>query len=105
MTWQRKCFRSQFSHSPHLALSRQVDVVCSLKFLISYRTWISEKTNFKREVAEISLAHGNKDRVEAAYARAEFREQRRQLSDAWGAFCSMPSSRPSGDVIDFKRGA
>ena len=74
-------------------------------FRASYRTWISEKTNFKREVAEISLAHGNKDRVEAAYARAEFREHRRQLSDAWGAFCSMPSSRPTGDVIAFGRGA
>ena len=60
---------------------------------------------FKREVAEISLAHGNRDRVEAAYARAEFRDQRRQLSDAWGAFCSMPSSRPAGDVVDFRRGA
>jgi integrase len=74
-------------------------------FRATYRTWISEKTNFKREVAEVSLAHGNKDKVERAYQRAEFRAQRRQLSDAWGAFCSMPSVRPSGDVVAFGRSA
>jgi integrase len=70
-------------------------------FRASFRTWIDERTNVKREVAEIALAHGNKDKVEAAYARAEFREQRRQLSDSWGAFCSMPSIRTSGDVVAF----
>jgi integrase len=74
-------------------------------FRATYRTWIDERTSFKREVAEISLAHGNRDKVEAAYARAAFREQRRQLADAWGAFCDMPSVRPSGDVIAFGRGA
>ena len=72
-------------------------------FRATYRTWIDEKTSTKHEVAEISLAHGSKDRVAAAYARGEFREQRRELSNLWGAFCSMPSVRPSGDVLDFAR--
>jgi integrase len=67
----------------------------------TYRTWCSERTSFPREVAEISLAHGNRDKVEAAYNRAEFREHRRQLSAAWGAFCSRPSGRPAGDVVAF----
>jgi integrase len=74
-------------------------------FRATFRTWIDEKTSFRREVAEISLAHGNRDRVERAYARATFTEQRRQLADAWGAFCDMPSSKPTGDVIAFGRGA
>jgi integrase len=69
----------------------------------TFRTWCSERTHFPAAVAEISLAHGNKDRIEAAYNRAEFREQRRQLADAWGAFCSMPSSRPTGDVVPIHR--
>jgi integrase len=71
----------------------------------SFRTWCSERTSFPSEVADIALAHGSKDKIRAAYDRAEFREQRRQLADQWNAFCSMPSSRTTGDVIAFGRGA
>jgi integrase len=67
----------------------------------SFRTWCSERTSFPREVAEISLAHGNKDKIEAAYDRAEFREHRRQLATMWGEFLAKPSSRPAGDVVAF----
>jgi integrase len=70
-------------------------------FRATYKTWCDERTHFSKRVVEISMAHGNADKVEDAYSRAEFREYRRQLADAWGAFCSMPSGRPAGDVVAF----
>jgi integrase len=72
----------------------------------TFKTWVQEKaSSYPNDVSEMALAHGNKDATEAAYARAEFREQRRQLAEAWGAFCSAPSIRPTGTLLDFSRRA
>jgi integrase len=43
-------------------------------FRTSFRTWPQEQTNFSREVAEAALAHVNKDKSEAAYARSDLFE-------------------------------
>lgn len=54
-------------------------------FRSSFRDWCSEQ-GYSRDLAERSLAHTIKDKVEAAYHRTDLLEQRRDLMNAWGAF-------------------
>lgn len=58
-------------------------------FRTSFRTWTQEKTDFPREVAEAALAHTIKDQAEAAYARSELMEKRRELGEAWAAYLAQ----------------
>lgn len=61
------------------------------------RMWAAECTDFPREVCEQALAHKLRDRVEAAYQRADYFEKRRSLMDAWETFClSKPASSDAG---------
>ncbi len=54
-------------------------------FRSSFRDWCSEQ-GYSRDLAERSLAHTIKDKVEAAYHRTDLLEQRRELMNAWGRF-------------------
>jgi len=58
-------------------------------FRSSFRDWAAERTNYPREVAEHALAHSLADKVEAAYRRGDLLQKRKQLMDAWAAFCSV----------------
>lgn len=62
-------------------------------FRSSFRDWAAEETSFPGEVAEAALAHAIPNRVEAAYRRTDFLAKRRQLMDAWGAYCSGGGAR------------
>ena len=55
-------------------------------FRASFRTWAQERTNVPREVCEAALAHTLKDKAEAAYARSDLFERRRELMEAWSRF-------------------
>ena len=55
-------------------------------FRSSFRDWAGECTNFPREVCETALAHVNPNKVEAAYARSDLFEKRRELMTAWARF-------------------
>lgn len=55
-------------------------------FRTSFRTWVQEQTNAPREVAEAALAHAIKDKSEAAYARSDLFEKRRELMNDWATF-------------------
>jgi hypothetical protein len=59
---------------------------------VAFRQGCAEATSFPREVAEAALAHTNKDRVEAAYQRSDFFEQRKLLMYQWGSYCASKSS-------------
>ncbi len=54
-------------------------------FRSSFRDWCSEH-NYSHDLAERSLAHLVKNKVEAAYHRTDLLEQRRTLMQAWGNF-------------------
>ena len=58
-------------------------------FRSSFRDWCSEN-GYSRDLAERSLAHTIKDKVEAAYHRTDLLEQRRPLMDAWERFITTP---------------
>ena len=52
-------------------------------FRSTFRDWAGETTGFPREVIEAALAHGIKDKAEAAYARSDLFDKRRSLMEAW----------------------
>lgn len=52
-------------------------------FRSTFRDWAGETTGFAREVIEAALAHGIKDKAEAAYARSDLFDKRRDLMAAW----------------------
>ena len=55
-------------------------------FRSAFRDWVAEQTSFPGEWAEAALAHSQANKVEAAYRRTKFLDQRRQLMDAWQQF-------------------
>lgn len=57
----------------------------------SFRTWAQEQADTAGEVVEMALAHVNADRVEAAYARSNLLDKRRQLMQAWADFLQAPA--------------
>jgi integrase len=64
-------------------------------FRSTFRDWAAERTDFPSEVVEMALAHSISNKVEAAYRRGDLFDKRRQLAEAWAAFCTgIPPSRP-----------
>jgi integrase len=61
-------------------------------FRSTFRDWISERTAFPHEVAEMALAHTVGNKVEAAYRRGDLFQKRRQLAEAWARYCTSPSA-------------
>ena len=55
-------------------------------FRSSFRDWAAEETDHPREVIEAALAHGVRNRVEAAYPRSDLFERRRVLMDDWARY-------------------
>lgn len=62
-------------------------------FRSTFRDWVSEKTEFRSEIAEAALAHAIGDKTEAAYRRGDLFEKRRKLMEAWGAFAHQRIKR------------
>jgi integrase len=52
----------------------------------TFRDWAAERTEFPRDMAEISLAHNVGNEVERAYRRGDMVEKRRAMMAAWGRF-------------------
>jgi integrase len=56
-------------------------------FRSSFRDWAGDCTAFARDVVEASLAHVIENKTEAAYRRSDALEKRRELMQAWAAYC------------------
>jgi integrase len=69
-------------------------------FRSSFRDWAAERTAFPAEVAEMALAHTVADAVERAYRRGDLFEKRRQLAEAWAAFCA--AAPIAGEVVPIR---
>ena len=50
-------------------------------------TWANESGRFRPDVVEVALAHREGDRVRAAYNRAQFAEELRQMWQDWADVC------------------
>lgn len=69
-------------------------------FRSTFRDWVSESTNYPRDVAEMALAHAIEDKSEAAYRRGDLIEKRRALMSDWAAHCAVV--RVTGDVVQIR---
>jgi integrase len=54
----------------------------------AFKDWCRERTNFADEVSEAALAHVEKDKTKAAYARSDLLNKRRKLMEAWATYCN-----------------
>ena len=52
----------------------------------SFREWCALEAKVSDRIAEAALAHIDKDRVQAAYLRSNFVEERRKLMQSWADF-------------------
>jgi integrase len=55
-------------------------------FRSTFRDWAGDETEFSNELIELALAHGIKDKAEAAYRRRTAISKRRELMEAWATF-------------------
>jgi integrase len=67
-------------------------------FRSAFRDWAAE-TGFNNDWAESALAHSVPNRVEAAYRRTNFLEQRRGLMAAWSSFCAGELFSPNTMMV------
>ena len=74
----------------------KVDSITVHGFRSSFRDWAGNETSFPRDLIETALAHVIGDKAEQAYRRSDALEKRRQLMEAWAAYCE-PESR--GNVV------
>jgi integrase len=61
-------------------------------FRSTFKDWVSDCTDYPREVAEAALAHAVPNAVEAAYRHGTFFEKRRQLMNEWAAYIEVPAN-------------
>jgi integrase len=64
-------------------------------FRSSFRDWVAENMIVPGEVAEAALAHPVTNKVEAAYRRTIFLQQRKFLMEEWQMFVSGQASEES----------
>jgi integrase len=55
-------------------------------FRSSFRDWATEVYRVREVVAQAALAHGVRDKAEAAYRRATYLDERRDLMNSWANF-------------------
>ena len=92
---------SKLSDMALLAVMRRMEAdAVPHGFRSTFRDWCAEHTNYPREVAEVALAHSNKDETEAAYLRSDLFVKRRRLMDEWAAWCGSPMKK--GTVVALK---
>jgi integrase len=91
-------------HGLRRLLKRMEHGVTAHGFRASFRTWAGERTNFPRELIEVSLAHAVGDETEQAYARGDMLARRRQLMESWAKYCSKPDTA-NGVVVPLRHGA
>ena len=69
-------------------------------FRSTFKDWASDMTIFPREFSEAALSHTVGDEVERAYRRGDAIDIRRQLMEAWEAYCY---GKPAENVIAMAR--
>jgi integrase len=69
-------------------------------FRSTFRDWAGEATAHPREVIEQALAHGLKDKAEAAYARGDLMSKRAVLMGDWASFATRPAD--AGEIIPLR---
>ena len=69
-------------------------------FRSTFRDWAADTTGYPNHVVEMALAHAIGSAVEAAYRRGDLFEKRKQLMEAWAAYCRKPWGK--GTVVPLR---
>ena len=69
----------------------------------TFRDWAADQTSYPRDVIEHALAHGLKDKSEAAYFRSTVFPKRVKLMNAWADYCDMEPVQ-AGSVTPIRKG-
>jgi integrase len=64
-------------------------------FRATFRTWAAEETNYPRAICELALAHGNPDKIEAAYQRSDLEAKWRAMMHDWAKAAVGDDVRPN----------
>jgi integrase len=92
----------QLSDMTLSAVTRRMKAACVPHgFRSTFRDWVSERTGYPGDMAEMALAHTISDKVEAAYRRGDMMDKRRQMMNDWAKFCALVET--TGDVIPMTR--
>ncbi|WP_375680939.1 tyrosine-type recombinase/integrase, partial [Bartonella sp. AP6QHHD] len=84
--------RGPLSHTMMAAYMRKNKIeACPHGFRSSLRDWLAETTDAPYEVAETILSHTVGGKVERAYRRTDYLEQRRVYMDKWAAYVTGQS--------------
>jgi integrase len=94
----------QLSNTAMLYVLERLDIEATVHgFRSTFRDWAGDLmgTRFPRDVVELALAHVVGNATERAYRRGTALEQRRELMNAWAAYCERP---PQADnVVTMRR--
>jgi integrase len=60
-------------------------------FRSTFKGWSLSK-GYQDHLSELALAHKDKNKVRAAYARDDLLEERRPMMEDWGSFCAAPTA-------------
>jgi integrase len=85
-------------YSTHQLLKTMGRDITTHGFRSTFRDWCAECTSYPRELAEMSLAHSVRDATEAAYARSDMLEKRREMMAAWARHCD----NAGGNVVPIR---
>ncbi|WP_321929980.1 tyrosine-type recombinase/integrase [Paraburkholderia guartelaensis] len=73
-------------------------------FRSCFRDWSGETTHFPREVIEAALAHGIRDKAEAAYARGDLFVKRGKLMEQWARYANAgPAKQNVVELVASKK--
>ena len=91
-----------FSENAFLALLRRMgrSDLTAHGFRSTFRDWVSERTNYPHEVAEMALAHAIPSGVERAYRRGDLFTKRARMMADWAKFCAK--AQPVGEVVSIR---
>jgi integrase len=85
------------SNTAMLSVLQQLGVAVTVHgFRSTFRDWAGDLTRFPRDVIEHALAHSVGNATERSYRRGSALDRRRELMDAWAAYCERP---PQADNI------
>ena len=95
--FQHPTRKTPFSSNATRALLKRMDYghITTHGFRSTFRDWAGDQSSHQRETIENALAHGLKNRAEAAYRRSTALGKRRMLMEEWCNFCSGTIVTPS----------
>jgi integrase len=68
----------------------------------TFRTWVTERTQFDGDMAEIAMFHKVGNKVAQAYDRSDMIEKRRHMMAVWGDFLA---GKDTGNVVQLSGGS